>query len=99
MPLTARRCAQAALVLCALLLLAVFAATSARASSFPRYNHVFLIQEENEDYSSVIGNPADPIINALANDYGLATNYTGVADPSEPNYVALLGGSSYGLAS
>jgi hypothetical protein len=86
-------------VLCVLLLLAAFTTASAQASSFPRYNHIFLIQEENEDYSSVIGNPADPIINALAKDYGLATNYTGVADPSEPNYVAILGGSSYGLAS
>jgi hypothetical protein len=96
---TVRRYTQVAGVLCALLLLAAFATAGARASSFPRYNHVFLIQEENEDYSSVIGNPADPIINALASHYGLATNYTGVADPSEPNYVAILGGSSYGLAS
>jgi phosphatidylinositol-3-phosphatase len=33
----------------------------------------------------------------LANDYGLATNYTGVGDPSEPNYVGMLGGSTFGI--
>ena len=46
---------------------------------------------ENEGYNHVIGNSYAPIINALARDFGLATNYRGVADPSEPNYVAMLG--------
>jgi hypothetical protein len=54
---------------------------------------------ENEGYNQVIGNPFAPILNALANDYGLATNYTGVADPSEPNYVAMLGGDFFGINS
>jgi len=55
-------------------------------STFPQYDHVFLIVMENEGYGQVVGNQFAPILNALANDYGLATNYTGVADPSEPNY-------------
>lgn len=50
-----------------------------------QYNHVFLILLENQSLGSLIGNPAAPELNALANDYGLATNYTGVGDPSEPN--------------
>jgi hypothetical protein len=29
----------------------------------------------------------------------LATNYTGVADPGEPNYVAMLGGDAFGINS
>ena len=61
-------------------------------TAFPRYDHVLLIIMENEGYNQVVGNQFAPILNALANDYGLATNYTGVADPSEPNYVAMLGG-------
>ena len=30
--------------------------------------------------------------------YGLATNYSGVGDPSEPNYVAMLGGDTFGIS-
>jgi hypothetical protein len=54
---------------------------------------------ENEGYNQVVGNRFAPILNALTNNYGLATNYTGVADPSEPNYVAMLGGDSFGIGS
>jgi hypothetical protein len=64
---------------------------------FPRYDHVFLVIMENEGFNQVIGNSFAPILNALAQDYGLATNYKGVADPSEPNYVAMLGGDSFGI--
>ncbi|WP_188316618.1 alkaline phosphatase family protein [Solihabitans fulvus] len=71
---------------------------SASASTFPGYDHVFTIMMENQTLSSIIGNPAAPELNALANDYGLATNYTGVGDPSEPNYVGMLGGSTFGLS-
>ena len=68
-------------------------------TSFPRYDHVFLIIMENENYNQVVGNQFAPILNALAKDYGVATNYTGVADPSEPNYVAMLGGDTFGNSS
>ncbi len=59
---------------------------------------MFLIVEENTNFSGLIGNPVAPDINALASDYGLATHYTGVGDPSEPNYVAMLGGSTFGIS-
>lgn len=68
------------------------------ASSVPHYNHIFVIMEENHGYGQIIGNPAAPTINSLARTYGLATHYTGVGDPSEPNYVALIGGNTYGIA-
>ncbi len=78
----------------------VFAAAPALdAQSFPQYDHVFLVIMENENYNQVIGNQHAPILNALAADYGLATNYRGVADPSEPNYVAMLGGDFFGINS
>ena len=67
--------------------------------AFPRYDHVFLVVMENEGYNQMAGNPYAPILNALANDYGVATDYRGVADPSEPNYVAMLGGSAFGISS
>ena len=74
-------------------------ASALQAQVFPKYDHVFLIIMENEGYPQIVGNPYAPILNALANDYGLATNYRGVADPSEPNYVAMLGGDFFGINS
>jgi hypothetical protein len=68
-------------------------------ASFPKYDHVFLVISENHRFDQIIGNPVAPIINGLANSYGLATQYTGTSDPSEPNYVAMLGGSDFGIAS
>ena len=83
------------------LAVAVALATSSSApkaqAGVPPYDHVFLLIMENEGYEQIIGNPFAPMINALARDYGLATNYSGVADPSEPNYVAMLGGDFFGI--
>lgn len=73
------------------------AAAPAAAAAAPsaHYDHVFVIVEENHGYTDVIGNPAAPNLNALAAEYGVATNYFAVTHPSEPNYVALLGGSPF----
>jgi hypothetical protein len=68
------------------------------SGAFPRYDHVFLIIEENHGFSQIIGNPAAPNLNRLANQFGLATQSFSVADPSAPNYVAMLGGSFFGIA-
>jgi len=67
-------------------------------TTFPQYDHVFLLVMESEPKGAIIGNANAPILNALANDYGLATNYSGVGDPSEPNYVAMLGGDTFDLS-
>jgi hypothetical protein len=64
----------------------------------PGYNHIFVVIEENHDYSQIIGNLAAPEINQLAQTHGLATRYYGVTHPSEPNYVALVGGDFFGIA-
>ncbi len=77
----------------------VASASALQAQVFPKYDHVFLVIVENEGYHQIVGNPYAPILNALANDYGLATDYRGVADPSEPNYVAMLGGDFFGISS
>src|SRR5271166_911696 len=98
MSFSVRRVSRLVMVFSWLLLTIAFAA-SAKAASFPRYDHVFMLMEENEPYGNIIGNPHAPILNALASDYGLATNYHGTSDPSEPNYVAILGGSDFGISS
>lgn len=74
------------------------ASATSSTASIPRYDHIFVIIEENHGFVDVIGNPAAPDLNALAKQFGLATNYFGVTHPSEPNYVAVLGGNSFGIA-
>jgi len=52
---------------------------------------------ENEEYSSIIGDPSAPYINSLAAVGALATQYYAVSHPSLPNYLALTGGSTFGV--
>jgi phospholipase C len=66
-------------------------------SGIPRYQHIFVIMLENHSFDETFENPATPNINALAHKYGLATNYFGVTHPSEPNYVASIAGSFFGI--
>ncbi|TME36828.1 MAG: hypothetical protein E6I61_15750 [Chloroflexi bacterium] len=63
------------------------------------YQHVFVIMMENTGYDALIGNPNAPWTNTAATTYGLATNYTGVTHPSQPNYIAVTSGSINGVKS
>ena len=65
--------------------------------AIPRYQHIVEIMMENTSYQTIIGNPNAPNINALASQYGLATNYFGVTHPSEPNYMANIAGDYFGV--
>jgi len=56
------------------------------------YQHVFVIMMENTGYNALIGNPNAPWINNAAATFGLATSYTGVTHPSQPNYIAATAG-------
>jgi phosphatidylinositol-3-phosphatase len=63
----------------------------------PRYAHIFVIIEENHTFDQVIGEQAAPNFNRLAKEYGLATNFYAEQHPSEPNYIAMLGGDTFGI--
>lgn len=69
------------------------------ASSTPdaaeRRQHVFLIVFENKDYADVMTPVNAPYLTSLAAQYGLASNYSAVAHPSQPNYLALFSGSTH----
>ena len=39
------------------------------------FGHVVMVALENTNYADVVGNPAMPYLNGLANQYGLATQY------------------------
>ncbi len=58
---------------------------------------VALVVLENREYGEVIGNPEAPFLNGLARRGTLATRYYAIAHPSLPNYLALLGGSTFGI--
>jgi hypothetical protein len=58
-----------------------------------------VIVMENEEYSDVIGSSSTRYINGLAKRYALATNSYAVTHPSLPNYLAITGGSTFGITS
>ena len=60
-------------------------------------DRIVVIVMENHSYSQIVNNTSAPYLNSLIHRYGLATNYTGVAHPSEPNYLALFSGSTQGV--
>ena len=75
----------------------LLAAAPALAATVSPYDHIYVIMEENHEYDQIIGNVNAPNINAYATTYGLATDYDAVTHPSAPNYVALVGGSYFGI--
>jgi phospholipase C len=65
----------------------------AAAQQLPTFSHVFVVVEENTNYSSVVGNAAMPYLNSLINQYGLATQYYANTHPSIGNYFMLTTGN------
>jgi phosphatidylinositol-3-phosphatase len=64
----------------------------------PRYEHIFLIIDENRSYGEIIGaHSIAPNINRLAEQYGQATQFYAEVHPSEANYIAMLGGDTFGI--
>jgi hypothetical protein len=53
---------------------------------------VVLIVLENEPYASIVGNSQAPYLNQLIAQGELFTDYAGVADGSNPNYLAMTSG-------
>ncbi|MCX4745733.1 alkaline phosphatase family protein [Kitasatospora sp. NBC_01287] len=73
-------------------------AAPAAAHAVPTPAHVVVVMEENHSFDDIIGDTADaPYINSLAGQGALLTSSFGVTHPSEPNYMALFGGSTFGL--
>ncbi len=65
--------------------------------AMPRYKHIFVIIAENKAYGQIIGSTDAPRLNQFAKTYGLASNFYGEVHPSEANYIAMLGGSNFGI--
>jgi len=85
-----------AVIAVAVLALALGAGGAAPASE-PSPPRTVLIVLENHEYDEVIGNPEAPFLNHLARRGALASRYHAVTHPSLPNYLAILGGSTFGV--
>jgi phospholipase C len=75
-----------------LFLFLLIASVAGFCQTLPVFKHVFVVVEENNNYSSVIGNSSMPYLNSLANTYGLATQYYADTHPSIGNYFMLTTG-------
>lgn len=84
------------LAVVALLCMAAAGPQPARDSAVPRFNHIFVIIEENKS-STIIGGPDAQELTTLSKTYGLASNFYAETHPSEPNYVAIVGGGTFGI--
>jgi hypothetical protein len=73
------------------------ASSAAKQAAQAPLRHVFVIVLENHSKSDVVGDPNAPRISALARRYGQATSYYGVTHPSEPNYLAMIAGRTFGV--
>lgn len=72
-------------------------ARGARLEGVPRFDHVFVIVEENKEYDQIVGGVDAPNIARLARTFGDASQFYGEVHPSEANYMALLGGDTFGI--
>jgi YVTN family beta-propeller protein len=64
----------------------------------PRYQHVFMFYFENEDFHQIVGNTRQaPYLNSLLRHASLLGQFYAEEHPSDGNYLALAGGSTFGV--
>jgi hypothetical protein len=68
-----------------------------KSPTIPKFSHVLVIVFENREYGDVVGNSKLRNFNGYARSNALLTRYFGVTHPSLPNYLALLGGDTFGI--
>jgi len=67
------------------------------AAALPQLAHVVIVVEENRSQTNIIGNKSAPFINALAANGAMMAQSFAETHPSEPNYLALFAGSTFGV--
>lgn len=79
-----------------LLACGVIAAAFPTMAAPPVFDHIVIVVEENENYSSIIGSPDAPYINSLASGGSSLTGMRAITHPSQPNYLELFSGDNQG---
>jgi len=67
------------------------------AAALPTPAHVVIVVEENRSQAGIIGNKSAPFINALAAGGAMMAQSFAETHPSQPNYLALFAGDTFGL--
>ncbi len=70
--------------------------TTAANATQAKHPHVFVIVMENLGYRAAM---ATPQFSQLAHRWAYTTNYFATTHPSLPNYLSLIGGSTFGISS
>jgi phosphatidylinositol-3-phosphatase len=95
-----RRLASGKVVAAAAILAIILAALAGcGGGSEQKRSRFAVIVMENTEFGNVIGNSDAPFLNSLARRYAIAEAYHGIRHPSLPNYLALTGGSTFGITS
>lgn len=63
----------------------------------PNFDHIVVITLENKGYEKIIDNPMMPAYNVYALGNTILTRYYAVTHPSLPNYIAMIGGDTFGI--
>ncbi len=81
----------------ALVISALAPRVSLAAAALPTLAHVVIVVEENRSQANIIGNQSAPFINALAANGAMMAQSFAETHPSEPNYLALFAGDTFGV--
>jgi acid phosphatase len=84
-------------VVCALTMAGPAPVVAAQAVPVPA--HIVIVIEENKPDGAIMGSKSAPYINALAGGGANMTQSFAETHPSEPNYLALFSGNTFGLTS
>jgi acid phosphatase len=67
------------------------------AAAVPQPAHIVIVVEENRSENGIIGNKSAPFITSLAANGANMTQSYAETHPSEPNYLALFAGNTFGV--
>ncbi|GAB1816651.1 alkaline phosphatase family protein [Mycobacterium sp. MUNTM1] len=67
------------------------------AAAIPQPAHIVIVVEENRSENGIIGNKSSPFITTLAANGANMTQSFAETHPSEPNYLALFAGNTFGV--
>ncbi|WP_434089347.1 alkaline phosphatase family protein [Mycobacterium intracellulare] len=67
------------------------------AAAIPQPAHIVIVVEENRSENGIIGNKSAPFITSLAANGANMTQSYAETHPSEPNYLALFAGNTFGV--
>jgi hypothetical protein len=86
-----------AVLVCGVVAFGLAPRVSLAADALPTPAHVVIVVEENRSQAEIIGNKSAPFINALAANGAMMAQSFAETHPSEPNYLALFAGNTFGL--